>query len=359
MTRGAGKISNYTMDDNLINSKINISPARAFDLLKNFKSLNNRTRGISGENIYSEYANSVVLILNDKNTSTGSGSIISKKNGIALTNWHVVEGAKHVGVVFKSDKAIEESAIHTAEIIGYDATKDLAIIQIAAEVPKNIKELKLSTVYPNVGSDVHAIGHPGSLAWTYTKGYVSQVRSNYEWNYENTTHMASIIQTQTPISPGNSGGPLININGELIGVNSFKVDGENLNFAVSSIDVISFLKTVKKQNKTEAKRKPPKTITKPSKEIDSDKDGIKDTVVFDDDNDGIFDTIVVDSDQDGKVNFVGRDINQDGNIDIFYIDENQDGKTDIWAFDENSDGKIDGEGIDTDGDGEPDKFKKV
>ena len=115
---------------------------------------------------------------------------------------------------------------------------------------------------PEVGSDVHAIGQPGSLSWTYTKGYVSQIRNNYKWNYEKTQHEASIIQTQTPISPGNSGGPLISSDGELLGVNSFKAQGENLNFAVTSLEVINFLNNIKNVGKKATKKKKKKKIDK-------------------------------------------------------------------------------------------------
>ena len=125
----------------------------------------------------------------------------------------------------------------------------ILIEKFNGKVPNDVNELKLANKLPDVGSDVHAIGHPGSLSWTYTKGYVSQIRKNYKWNYEKTLHEASIIQTQTPISPGNSGGPLISSEGELLGVNSFKAQGENLNFAVTSLEVINFLKNIKKLEK--------------------------------------------------------------------------------------------------------------
>ena len=169
------------------------------------------------------------------------------------------------------------------------------------KVPNDVNELKLSNKLPDVGSDVHAIGHPGSLSWTYTKGYVSQIRNNYKWNYENTQHEASIIQTQTPISPGNSGGPLISSEGELLGVNSFKAQGENLNFAVNSLEVINFLKNIKNVGKKEAKKKENKKIDKVVKKIDSDNDGTPDTFYYDDDGDGIIDTVIKDKNQNGKL----------------------------------------------------------
>jgi S1-C subfamily serine protease len=359
ITRGIGKIGDYSINENLMEFNKNINPTNMFDTLNSFKILKNKTRGLSGEGIYSKYSKSVVLVINDENQSTGSGSIIMKDRGIVLTNWHVVQGSEYVGVIFKSQKELKDSDVYEGKVIGYNATKDLAIIQIQGQIPDNINELKLSDKYPDVGSDVHAIGHPGSLAWTYTKGYVSQVRPNYEWNYKETAHKASIIQTQTPISPGNSGGPLISDDGKLLGVNSFKASGENLNFAVSSLEVLSFLRNIETHKKKEAKRRPVKKIKKASKNIDSDKDGIIDTILLDSDDDGIFDSVIVDEDQNGVPELVGRDTNQDGNVDIWGHDRDQNGHIDLWSYDDNEDGEVDAEGIDTDGDGKPDKFRKV
>ena len=231
---------------------------------------------------------------------------------------------------------------------------------LKGKVPDDVKELKLSNKLPEVGSDVHAIGHPGSLSWTYTKGYVSQVRPNYKWSYEKTIHQASIIQTQTPISPGNSGGPLINSEGELLGVNSFKAAGENLNFAVTSLEVINFLKNIKNIGKKEAKLKNNnKKVDKVVKKIDSDKDGTPDTFYYDDDGDGILDTVIKDKNQNGKPETIGIDTNKDGKPDIVAFDKNEDGIIDVWYVDKDFDGKSDVKGIDTDGDGKPDKFNKI
>jgi hypothetical protein len=76
---------------------------------------------------------------------------------------------------------------------------------------------------------------------TYRPVQISGAGSGYEWTTENIKHKADIIQTQTPINPGNSGGPLISDGGTLIGINSFKIKGEALNFAISIDDVKKFL----------------------------------------------------------------------------------------------------------------------
>src|SRR5262249_15643552 len=95
-----------------------------------------------------------------------------------------------------------------------------------------------------VGDDAHAIGHPIEQLWTYTKGYVSQIRRGYDWQNqgENFHHKADVVQTQTPINPGNSGGPLLNSQGLLIGVNAFGApNAQGLNYAIAVDEVKIFL----------------------------------------------------------------------------------------------------------------------
>ena len=360
LTRGVGSIGDLSISEGLTKININSIPLKTLDILDQIKINKNKTRGSVGQNIYSKYSKSVVLIYNDDVKGTGSGSIIMKDHGAILTNWHVIQGAKAVGVIFKNEGEIKKSDIYVAEVIGYDATKDLAILMLNGKVPDDVNEIKLSSALPEVGSDVHAIGHPGSLSWTYTKGYVSQIRKSYKWNYEKTLHEASIIQTQTPISPGNSGGPLLDSDGKLLGVNSFKAQGENLNFAVTSLEVINFLKNIKKIGKKEAKVKNEnKKIDKVAKKVDTNDDGINDTFYYDEDGDGDIETVVKDENQNGKPEIIGVDTNNDGKPDLVGLDKNEDGKIDVWYVDKNFDGKSDLKGIDTDGDGKPDKFTKV
>jgi hypothetical protein len=89
---------------------------------------------------------------------------------------------------------------------------------------------------------VHAIGHPSGEVWTYTTGTISQIRPNYEWTADGFTHRSTVIQTQTAINAGNSGGPLLNDEAEIIGINSFRREGEGLNYAVAADTVEQFLK---------------------------------------------------------------------------------------------------------------------
>ena len=360
ITRGGATIGDFSISENFTKLSKKDIPFGTLDILGKLKNEENKTRGATGQNIYGRYSRSVVLIFNNDIKGTGSGSVIMKDIGAIITNWHVVKKAEVVGVIFKKDGEIEKSDVMVAQVIGYDATKDLAVLRLDGKVPDDVNEFKLSTKLPDVGSDVHAIGHPGSLSWTYTKGYVSQIRKNYKWNYEKTLHEASIIQTQTPISPGNSGGPLISSDGVLLGVNSFKAQGENLNFAVTSLEVINFLKNIKTIGKKEARLKEEnKKIDKVVKKIDSDNDGIPDTFYYDDDGDGNLDTMIKDKNQNGKPELIGIDTNKDGRPDVIGNDKNEDGTIDAWIVDKDFDGTPDLIGTDTDGDGKPDKFNKI
>ena len=91
------------------------------------------------------------------------------------------------------------------------------------------------------GETSYAIGHPNELLWSFTSGMVSSVRPDYNWQYKGSKHRANVIQTEASINPGNSGGPLFNKRKELIGVNTFTTDGENLNFAIAVNDVVDFI----------------------------------------------------------------------------------------------------------------------
>jgi S1-C subfamily serine protease len=203
-----------------------------------------QTRSAKDVEIYHDAAPAVVLILTKD--GLGSGSLIGKEGEI-LTNWHVVKGFNEVGVVLKpateGEKPTQDD-IKTAKVVRYDAVADLALVKMADPLIDR-KPFRLADASEiRVGADVHAIGHPKGETWTYTKGIISQYRRDFEWSSSsdpNGVHQADVIQTQTPINPGNSGGPLITETGLLIGVNSFKGEGEGLNFAVSIDTIIPFL----------------------------------------------------------------------------------------------------------------------
>jgi len=161
--------------------------------------------------------------------SLGSGVIVDAARGLILTNNHVIEGADEVSVTLSDGRTLE------AQPIGSDPDTDIAVIRIAAERLTAIPVADSDKL--RVGDFVVAVGNPFGLGQTVTSGIVSAVgRSGLRGlGYQN------FIQTDASINPGNSGGALVNLRGELIGINaaSFNPQGSNagnigLGFAIPS-----------------------------------------------------------------------------------------------------------------------------
>jgi len=158
--------------------------------------------------------------------SAGSGVIVDAENGYILTNHHVVAGADTIQISLLNDATLD------AEVVGSDAATDIAVIKVD---PDNLTELPIGeSDQVEVGDFVIAIGNPFGLGHTVTSGIVSALgrtgisRDGYE----------DFIQTDASINPGNSGGALVNMRGELVGINSAIVSrtGGNvgIGFAVPS-----------------------------------------------------------------------------------------------------------------------------
>jgi|TARA_B100001093_G_scaffold137404_1_gene129891 serine protease DegS len=197
-----------------------------------------------GRYIFDKNAQGLVYLMTD--TGSASGVILSNK-GYVLTNWHAIEGANisdsSIALHWGYDLGDYENHIFKFQVIKFDKTKDLALLKII-DPPNDLRVIKVSKVIPPIGSESHAIGHPNGAIWTYTKGYISQYRSDYEWIYEENgiVHSADVYQTQTPISEGNSGGPLLNTHGNLIGINTFGSEKyQALNYAIGVSEIVKFL----------------------------------------------------------------------------------------------------------------------
>jgi len=140
----------------------------------------------------------------------GSGFIIDD-DGYILTNNHVVESAQEITVNLVNNKKVE------AILIGRDASNDLAVIKIPARYVTVIAKLGDSDTI-RVGQKAIAIGNPFGLSHTMTTGIVSAL--NRQIQSEEGGVLYDLIQTDAAINPGNSGGPLLNSNGEVIGINT-------------------------------------------------------------------------------------------------------------------------------------------
>ena len=197
---------------------------------------------LSAAEIYQKVAPAVVMVstktiqtvngwFQQEAEGMGSGFIINT-DGYILTNYHVIEGATEVTVTLSDGQEV------TASVVNYDSDQDVAMIKINedVEVPGVVELGDSDALQP--GEEVLAIGNPLSkeLSSTLTKGIVSALNRSIETQ---TGVSTNLIQTDTAINSGNSGGPLINTKGEVIGINTLKAsDGaEGIGFAIPINDV--------------------------------------------------------------------------------------------------------------------------
>jgi serine protease Do/serine protease DegQ len=167
--------------------------------------------------------------------AAGSGVIVDAKNGYILTNHHVVEGAESITVTLFDERSME------ATVVGSDPGSDVALIQVEES---NLSQIPLADSDAlQVGDFVVAIGNPFSFSNTVTSGIVSGLgRSGINaQGYEN------FIQTDAAINPGNSGGALLNLRGELIGINTAIVSRSGGNLGIGFAIPINMARSVMSQ----------------------------------------------------------------------------------------------------------------
>jgi putative serine protease PepD len=167
--------------------------------------------------VYDGAKDAVTYIVADtaQGQATGSGFVISG-DGLIVTNEHVVDGAQQVQVkIGTSGKA------QPAKVVGADASRDLALLKVDASGLNTVPLGDSSKV--SVGDPTYAIGNPYGLDHTLTTGIVSALGRDLQ--SPNGSKISGAIQTDAAINPGNSGGPLLNADGQVIGVNSQIVSG--------------------------------------------------------------------------------------------------------------------------------------
>lgn len=152
---------------------------------------------------------------NNEEVRMGSGSgVIIQKEGYIVTNNHVVENATRIDVVMNNQKS------YTAELIGTDPSTDLALLKINADETLSAIPFGNSDNV-QVGEWVLAVGNPFDLTSTVTAGIVSAKARNINiLRRQDGLGIEAFIQTDAAVNPGNSGGALVNVNGELIGINT-------------------------------------------------------------------------------------------------------------------------------------------
>lgn len=185
-----------------------------------------------------------------ESTSVGSGVIINKSDGEIdiLTNYHVIEDAKTLTVTLADNSNVE------ASVKGVDEDRDLAVISIqvsdlSADTLKNIAVATMGNSDSlQVGEQVVAIGNALGYGQSVTTGIVSATNRSVSTDSNSTQ---TYIQTDAAINPGNSGGALLNMKGELIGINSAKLsdtDVEGMGYAIPITDVHDSIQTMLEGN---------------------------------------------------------------------------------------------------------------
>ncbi len=322
----------------------------------------------SAKTIYKNYANSVVFLYNptEGKESLGAGFLVDK-SGVILTNWHVTKGAEEIFVwPLPEEGAVEAEVLfkdidpYFGSVLAENKGQDLALVKVSG-FASSAKVVELGNNEDvSIGDTVYAIGHPNGLPWSFTLGTVSQIRKNKKWTYEDDSeHLATVIQTQTPISPGNSGGPLFGETGKIVGINTWGADGQNLNFAVAVDHAKEFIKAnpnITKVNTVDAviKKDYPNARTD-----DFNKNGVIDTWYVDENKNGKIDLGFIDDDENGFVEGTLIDEDEDGVWEIFLIDTDENGKADQAYLDNDADKKPDILAHDYNEDGEWDKFEEL
>ena len=172
-----------------------------------------------------------------QSTASGSGFVLTA-DGYVVTNHHVIEGASKITLTFA------DGTKHAAKLIGSDASSDIALLKIEATGLRPVAVGKSSQLA--VGDQVVAIGNAlGELSFSLTVGYVSGMDRDVNTDGS----VMNMLQTDAAINSGNSGGPLFNARGEVIGINTAKYSGtsssgasiEGISFAIPMDDVIGML----------------------------------------------------------------------------------------------------------------------
>lgn len=191
--------------------------------------------GLSLQQIYADTIDSVVSIVCQSRSGSSSGTgVVLTADGYVVTNYHVVSGAKTVRVLLWDDREFD------AQIVGTDEVTDLAVLYIEADGLSPAVFGDSSVL--RVGDSVVAIGDPlgTALRGTMTNGIVSAINRDITTGGRTMT----LIQTNAALNEGNSGGPLLNCYGQVIGINTMKIGDysassgvEGLGFAIPSATV--------------------------------------------------------------------------------------------------------------------------
>jgi serine protease Do len=206
--------------------------------------------------IYQDALNSTTWVLTkvQGKTSSGTGVLVDAEKKLMVTNFHVV-GDSRTAIIFfpelKDGRPIVErkhyaDSIKTigvrGRVIAVDRKRDLALVQLD-KLPENATAIKMAEASPNPGDAIQSIGNPGSseALWVYTSG---TVRAVYKKQFRTGAgdHDFTVVETQSPINTGDSGGPVVNTAGELVAISqAISQNGRLVSYSVDVTEVRKFM----------------------------------------------------------------------------------------------------------------------
>ena len=244
-----GDLEKIRCEINSTSRAINNIYSRLMDLNNSLSSLESKLAGLSNvstsmEKIYSEIyysvRDSIVLIRCVVREETFFGVEFMEKQGsgfiyncsgrmVVLTNYHVVSNAYSVTVTFSDGES------YPANVIGYDPYIDLAVLSVDAPLDKFRPLEIVSSSTLRIGDIVVVIGNPFGLTTSFRHGIVSQLGRTIPGEMTGGFPLADVIQISVPINPGDSGSPLLNLDGKVVGIATAIISGaQGVGFAVSS-----------------------------------------------------------------------------------------------------------------------------
>tara|TARA_Y100001970_G_scaffold189169_1_gene230045 strand:+ start:6235 stop:7341 length:1107 start_codon:yes stop_codon:yes gene_type:complete len=322
---------------------------------------------VTGDVLFKQAAESVVFINSDY--GLGSGVIISDEGHI-ITNYHVIEDLNDDEIyvylyegVHNYDELVENYEYYSVEILSIDKSKDLALLQLEQEVDNISPILFAYDEDVKIGSQVFAIGHPTSedpYLWSFTEGIVNRIALE-EWSYaigglmgwffgeDDYQISANVITTQTPINSGNSGGLLMNSQGNLVGINTYSDESlMNVSGAIALDEVVKFLEKndfeffdIEDENNIKNNFSDLVYNFEIYDDNQSNDEGFGFNTVFE--NNEALIQLIVPGNKD-EVPYIGIDLNNDLLYDVVLFDVNDDDSFSFWEIDLDNDGEYEWSG---------------
>jgi S1-C subfamily serine protease len=248
-----GLIASFLVIGNLASAQVSTTtqsttdPTTTVTSTVNSPTTVNNSAQLNAEQIYASANRSIVTLQGTQTVNSyygnqlegilGSGFVVSYSGAnYVVTNYHVAGTTSNLTVTFSNGDA------YPAKVIGSDPYVDLAIVSVQAPASEFYPLTLTSSSSLKVGDSIVAIGDPYGLTGSMTEGIISQLGRTIQDETSGNFSIANVIQFSAPINPGNSGGPLLNADGQVVGITTASVSSsQGLGFAIPSDTIIKEL----------------------------------------------------------------------------------------------------------------------